>query len=91
MVVGGEVTAPILVSKVTPQFPEMVSTEVFWLFSATVQKDGRVSDLRLVKGPAGSHARAAERAIAQWRFKPGTYRGQAVNVKYNLSVTLHPR
>ena len=91
MAVGGEVTAPILVKKVEPQFPEMVSSEVFWLFSMVVTKEGHISDLELVKGTAGSYSRAAETAIKQWQFKPATYRGRAVDVKYNLSVRMHPR
>ena len=45
MIAGGEVTAPILVKKIEPEFPEMVSHEVFWLFSAVVTKDGHISDL----------------------------------------------
>lgn len=91
MTVGGEVTAPVLVKKVEPELPEMVSREVFWLFPAVVTKDGRVSNLKLVKGRAGLHSRAAEKAINQWEFKPSTYRGRPVDVKYNLTVRIHPR
>ena len=91
MDVGGEVSAPILVKKVEPNFPEMVSKETFWLFSAVVTKDGRIADLKLLKGNPGTYSRAAETAIRQWRFKPGTYRGRAVDVTYNITVRLHPR
>lgn len=91
MAVGGEVTAPILVKRVEPEFPEMVSPEVFWLFSAVVTKDGHISELELVKGRPGLHSRAAETAIRQWQFKPGTYRGRPVAVKYDLSVRIHVR
>jgi len=57
--------------------------------SAIVTNEGQISDLELVKGTAGLHSRAAETAIRQWQFKPGTYRGRAVDVKYNVSVRIH--
>ncbi len=62
-----------------------------WVFSAVITKQGIVRDLKLVKGQAGSYSRTAERAILQWRFEPGTYRGRPVDVQYDISVLIHVR
>lgn len=91
MVIGGEVVAPIVVVRVEPEWPEKVTRDTFWLFSAVVTKGGRVKDLKLTMGQPGAHSRAAERANKQWRFKPGTYRGRPVDVKYDLSARVHLR
>ena len=91
MRVGGDVIAPVLVRRVEPKWPEVVTQQRTWLFSLVVTKDGRVSDLRLVQGEHGSYERLAEEAMRQWKFRPGTYHGTPVDVRYNLSLTIHVR
>jgi DNA-binding cell septation regulator SpoVG len=91
MAVGGEVTAPVILKRVKPEWPEQVTRQRFWLFSLVVTKTGRVKDLRLVKGESGIYSKLAERAILKWEFRPSLYHGKPVDVRYNLSVTLHAR
>jgi hypothetical protein len=91
MPVGGEVTAPVVVKRVEPAWPEQVTRQRSWVFSLVVTKRGRVKDLQLVRGEPDLYSELAEEAILKWELKPGTYRGKPVDVHYNLSVTTHVR
>lgn len=88
MPIGGEVTAPVIVKSVQPKWLEMPRRERILIYSLTVTRAGRVKDLRQIKGQPD---RLAEEAIRQWRFKPGTYHGKPVDVRYTLSLTVHAR
>ena len=91
MTIGGEVTAPVVIKRVQPKWPEAVARQHQWVFSLVVTRTGLVRDVQLIHGTRGTYARLAEDAIKEWKFKPGTYRGKPVDVRYNLSVTIHVR
>lgn len=91
MPVGGEVTTPVVVTRVEPKWPEEVTKQRTWLYSLVVTKAGRVKDLQLTQGESGMYSTLIEEALLKWRFKPGTYRGRAVDVRYNITITIHVR
>ncbi|HEX7777589.1 MAG TPA: energy transducer TonB [Vicinamibacterales bacterium] len=86
---GGDVTAPTLVKQVQPLYtsPAMIAkiTGVVVL-EAVVRADGTVGAVRVVKSLDSKLGldRAATEAAKQWVFKPGTRRGQAVDVLVTL-------
>lgn len=91
MPVGGDVTAPVVVTRVEPKWPEQVTKQRTWLYSLVVTKAGRVKDVRLMQGESGMYSALIEEALLKWRFKPGTYRGRPVDVRYNITITIHVR
>lgn len=56
--------------------------------SFVVERDGSVSDIRIVKSVDPSLDKEAQRVIASMpKWIPGRQNGQAVRVKYSLPVT----
>lgn len=92
--VGGDVTAPVAISRVPPQYPMMarsarVEGEV--RLEAVIRRDGTVGDIKVVQGLRMGCTEAAIEALKHWRFKPGERNGAPVDVYYILTVgfTLH--
>jgi TonB family protein len=86
---GGDVTAPTVVKQVQPRYTSqaMVSKiSGLIVLEAVVRADGTVGAVRVVKSldPKLGLDRAAIDAAKQWIFKPGTRRGQAVDVIVTL-------
>lgn len=88
--VGGEVTPPRLLVKITPEYPDV---------ARRIRLEGRVS-LEVVVGPDGSvetvdvvaatnplFTGPAVDAVKRWRYTPATWRGRAVRVFYSVEVT----
>jgi|SRR5687768_14100190 len=87
--VGGEVTAPVLLKKIQPQYRQStVDPELGVLvLRAIVAKDGTVQNLKIEHGPFNSYARDAMAAIRQWEYRPAMRHGQPVAVE--LVITVH--
>jgi TonB family protein len=86
------VKAPVLVKKVAPVFPrsDREYTIGVLILEGIVGRDGRVRDVRILKGPANSYARAAIKAIRQWEYRPATLKGKPVDVYLVISVNHVP-
>lgn len=88
--VGGDVKAPIIIDRAEPKYTEAARAariSGLVVVEATIDRNGRVTDVKVVKGlPMGLSAEA-EAAVRRWRFKPGTQNGQPVPVYFNLTVT----
>jgi protein TonB len=87
--VGGDVKAPVATDRVDPEYTEVArKSRVAGLVivEAVINKYGRVEQVRVVKGLPMGLSEAAERAVRQWRFKPGTLNGQPVDTIFNLTV-----
>ncbi len=62
-----------------------VSGHVF--ISFTVDKEGAISDISILKGIGFGCDQEAVRVVSSFpKWKPGSQRGRAVDVKYNLSI-----
>lgn len=92
--VGGDVTAPIVLRRVDPVIPEAARKARIAgivILEVVIDKQGRVSDARVLKPlPFGLDAAALE-AVRQWTFEPGTLAGQPVDVIFNLTVNIKPQ
>lgn len=88
------VTSPVLTHKVEPEYtPEAKEAKIEGTvqLTLTVETDGHVYDVNLVKGlDAGLDANAVA-AVSAWRFKPGEKAGQPVPVKAKVEITFRLR
>jgi TonB family protein len=57
------------------------------VLTCVVQMDGRVGDMRVVKGLEASLDEAAVKALEQWQFQPGTRDGEPVPVQVEVEMT----
>ena len=91
--VGGEVTAPIVKTRVEPQFPESARkamghrTNVIVVLRCIITPEGCVRAVQLIaQSPYPELNGAAIEAIAKWTFEPGRLHGEPVDVEFNLTV-----
>lgn len=91
--VGGEVTAPVSITRVEPNYEGCAGKQVwgFPILEAVIDESGQVRDLKLLSKVHPCLAEAILPAVRQWRFKPGTYKGRPVPVIYNMTVHIHYR
>src|ERR1051326_5027087 len=87
--VGGDVKAPIVVSRVQPDYTETARkahVAGVVVVEAIINKTGEVEQVHVIKGlPMGLSDKAAE-AVKGWKFRPGTMGGQPVAVIFDLTV-----
>lgn len=82
------VTRALLESQVAPQYPERAlraGLDGTVVLQASIGKDGRVRDLKLVSGYLVL-ARAACDAVKQWRYRPYKRNGESVEVETVITV-----
>ena len=87
--VGGDVQAPVAISRVEPQYTELARKariEGVVIIEAIIDRNGNVTDARVLKPLPLGLDQAALEAVKRWKFKPGTLNGQPVPVIYNLTV-----
>ncbi|HEX3529638.1 MAG TPA: energy transducer TonB [Thermoanaerobaculia bacterium] len=87
--VTGAVTRPVFLDGAKPYYfkrPFEARVQGKVIAEATIDEQGRVADVRVLKGlPMGMDVAAVE-AMKTWRFKPATLNGKAVRVYYTLTV-----
>ena len=87
--VGGDVKAPKKLSSPNPQYTEIARKariQGVVIVEAIIDKQGKVTDVKILKGlPMGLDKAAAE-AVSKWRFESATLNGKPVAVIYNLTV-----
>ncbi len=87
--VGGDVKPPEKVSYPSPQYTEIARKariQGVVIVEAIIDKSGKVTNVKVLKGlPMGLDQAAAD-AVARWTFKPATLNGKPVAVIYNLTV-----
>jgi protein TonB len=87
--VGGMIQAPKLVTRVDPRYPELARaarTAATLILEATVGPDGRVLDVKVLRGQPLFNDDAAA-AVKQWRYRPLLLNG--VPVPFIVTVTLN--
>lgn len=87
--IGGQVSAPALVHRVEPEYPAIAVAahiEGMVILDATVDSDGRVTDVRILRS-RGFLDKVAIEAVKQWRYQPLTLNGQPT--PFILTVTLN--
>lgn len=89
-VIGGEVSAPVLISKVEPEYSEEARRAKFSgsvLLSVVVDVNGIPRDIRVVRNLGLGLDEKAIEAVQRWRFRPGMRRGKAVAVQAMVDVS----
>jgi protein TonB len=87
--VSGAVTRPVIIDRVEPQYTEMARRarlEGTVIVQATIDTNGQVIDIKVLKRLPMGLDQAAIDAVSRWRFKPATLYGHAVKVFYSLTV-----
>ncbi|HKV07323.1 MAG TPA: TonB family protein [Thermoanaerobaculia bacterium] len=82
-------TRPALVYQVQPRYtPPAIKAGVQGTVTveAVIDEQGRVTDVRLLRGLPMGLDQEALAAVRQWRFTPATLQGQPVNVYFSLTV-----
>ena len=86
----GSVVAATLVHRVEPAYPADTRVVGTVVLHAVIGTSGAVQKLDYMSGPPFL-ASAAIEAARQWRYKPQTIRGEAVEVDTTISVDFHWR
>ena len=87
--VGGDVKAPVKVSDPPPQYTEIARKariQGVVIVQAIIDKQGNVTNVKVLKGLPMGLDTAAKDAIRGWKFEPATLNGKPVDVYYNLTV-----
>jgi periplasmic protein TonB len=92
--VGGQITAPALVKRVEPTYPELASSAQLTgivILEATVGTDGCVESVKVLRSRHPFLDRASVDALKQWQYSPLMLNGIetpfVVTVTFNFSVT----
>jgi protein TonB len=87
--VGGDVKAPLVIHRVEPAYTDLARKAKITgvvIVEAVIDRDGNVDKVRVLKNLSMGLGEAAEGAVRQWKFKPGTLNGEPVDVIFNLTV-----
>jgi periplasmic protein TonB len=88
--IGNGIKAPVLIREVKPGYTEgAMRRKVQGLveLDAVVLKDGTVGDTTIRRSLDEDLDQEAIKALKQWRFRPGTKDGEAVNVQVQVELT----
>ena len=82
-------TAPRPVTKTNPTYPEKARQkrkQGTVTLGLTVTKDGSATGVHVVNSVDKDIDQAAIDAVSQWKFEPGTYQGNPVDVELTVQV-----
>ena len=86
---GSDLSAPEAITKVDPAYPQDLMhdrVEGVVVLYAVIHADGSVGDVRVLEGFDERLNENARKALAQWRFRPGTKDGQPVDIEAVVRV-----
>jgi TonB family protein len=87
--VGGDVKPPVKTFAPSPQYTEIARkariTGVV-IVEAIIDKQGNVTNVKVLKGLPMGLDQAAVEAVKRWKFEPATLNGKPVAVIYNLTI-----
>jgi periplasmic protein TonB len=89
--VGGQVTDPVLLSKIAPIYPVVAKEagiEGDVVIKTSLDKNGNVGHMEIVSGPAMLRQPALE-ALRRWKYKPSTLNGEPVPVTILVTLKFH--
>ncbi len=87
---GNGVSMPVVVFKVEPEYSEDARKSKYSgvvVLSVVVDKNGHTKDIHVIHSLGMGLDEKAVEAVQQWRFRPGTKAGQAVNVRAQVEVS----
>jgi TonB family protein len=86
---GADLSAPEAITKVDPAYPqEMMQDRIegVVVLYAVIHADGSVGEVRVLEGFDDRLNENARKALAQWRFRPGTKDGTPVDIEAVVRV-----
>jgi TonB family protein len=90
-IVGPGVKAPVALYQSLPAYTDearAAHVEGIVLIQAIIRKDGTVDSFKILRGLGYGLDESAINAIAtKWRFRPGTFNGEPVDVQVNIEVS----
>lgn len=81
-----QMSSPIY--RTTPVYPPIAKatgTQGIVVLQATISKDGKIENLRVLSGPVMLQ-QAARDAVSQWRYKPFLLNGEPIEVETTVNV-----
>ncbi|MCP3964325.1 MAG: energy transducer TonB [bacterium] len=87
--VDGDIQPPLVIEATPATYPREArqeEVEGVVLVKTIIEKDGKVSDVRVLEGLPHGLSEAAVEAIKQWRFEPALMDGEPIAVYYDLTV-----
>ena len=87
---GGEVSSPVLISKVEPEYSEEARKAKYSgtvLLSVVVDEHGVPQDIHVVRPLGLGLDEKAIEAVQRWRFRPGVRNGKPVRVRATIEVS----
>ena len=87
--VGGEVITPRIIRRVEPAYPpHLLRTRMRQtvVLRCVIDRNGRVRDAQVVSDSMPAFNQSVLAAVRQWRFTPGSLRGNAVETYLDLTV-----
>ncbi len=90
--VGGDVKAPVLQTRVEPEYPETArraGIQGVVVLEAVITAGGSVEGLTVLKSVHPLLDGSAMHAVSRWIYKPATLRGRAVRVYLTVTVSFH--
>jgi len=82
-------TQPRVIDRVNPRYPaeaKRANVGGAVVIRAIVRKDGSVDEVEVLKDLPYGLGEAAAESVRQWKFRPGTYRGEPIDVYYTVTV-----
>lgn len=86
--VSSGVSRGLLLKKVNPKYPDKARQEAIQgtvVLNASISKEGDIEDVTVASGDPVL-AKAAVKAVKQWKYKPYIFRGQPVVVDTTIQV-----
>ena len=82
-------TQPEELDRVVPRYPAIArraGVQGAVVVRGIVRRDGTIDDVEIIKDLPYGLGDAAREAVSQWRFRPATVRGEAIDVYYTVTV-----
>ena len=86
--VGGDVQAPVLVSRTEPKIPIRAHCRGLVAIQCVIDERGNVTQARDVTSQPNSFTQAFADAAQNWKFKPAMLHGSPVAVEYSLTLNI---
>jgi protein TonB len=91
-VVTVNMTEPVLIRRVEPEYPKlamMAHMQGIVILQAVIARTGSVEEVKTLRADYPILEKSAKEAVLQWQYKPATLRGQPVKVYFTVTVTFH--
>jgi hypothetical protein len=88
--VGQGVSRPEVIQRFQPVWPEGVQRLGAIIVESVIDTSGSICATRILRTPSKEMGEAVVTALRATRFRPARMKGQAVPVRYILTVNLHP-